>query len=70
MTSGSDDELLCDAVVAFVIAQRRLLAVLNASDEERATVTAAMTAELDQLEAAIATRAARRDEPRPGDPGE
>ena len=48
-----DDEELRSAVVAYVILQRRLVHLLQAPGADPAGLAAAMTAELDQLAAAM-----------------
>ena len=58
-----------DALVAYVVAQRRLIDLLQVSGADAANVSAAMTAELDQLAAAMNVTGREPDPRFRSDPG-
>jgi hypothetical protein len=68
MTAEAGDELL-DAVAAYVVAQQRLLGLLDTAGVDGTRVKAAMFAELDQLAAAMELRGRRPHPPLRDDPG-
>jgi hypothetical protein len=66
----ADDELLRNAVHAYLAVQRQLLAALEGPGRDVSGIAAAMAAELDQLEATVSAADGDRNAVRHGDPGE